>query len=655
MADRKKPAAKKPAGKKAAPKKDAATKAAPKKAAAKKRTPSKQSVAKAPTDDLELSDDFLDDLDNDIDEVIAAPTEEHPAPTGAIDEVAPEDRLDEDLEEDEELTDEDLEEEDYDEDDEEADRPTAVVRAAAGQPPPPAAVQGNGLSRPRGRFPLWARFTLASFLIIGSVATATATSLIVYLSNIADALGHNVQLVGVENQLDQVEGGAPQTIMVIGSDKRANLPGGHGLSDTTMLLRIDPDRKAIALFSIPRDLTVDIPGYGTDKFNAAYSLGGPKLTLQTVKALTGITVNHVVNVDFVGFAKAVSAIGCVYVDVDRRYYHSNQGLPLSAEYSEINVRPGYQRLCGVNALQYVRFRHTDNDIVRNARQQDFLREARARVPAEDLLTKRHDLISIFTHYTSSDIDDPAAALQVMKLMIEARDEPVKEVHFPGTVGKEVTVTPGQIEQAVSQFLGIEGTKGPRGSTATPNDGAPAPENPPPSKQANAKGGGASAEKQKQASTPAAFGLEKGNFGKELAYRVQRRNRKMPIYYPSTIIAGSEYAQKPRAYSLVDHSLPNDQRFAYKFVLETPQGEFYGLQGLRWKDAPILDEPHESKKIGDITYNLYYDNDRLRMVSWETDDAVYWISNTLLQSLTADQMIGIARGAKLLPMPAGASG
>ena len=81
--------------------------------------------------------------------------------------------------------------------------------------------------------------------------------------------------------------------------------------------------------SIPRDLKVEIPGYGTDKFNAAYAYGGPKLTLQVVKELTGLPINHVVNVDFLGFVRAVDAIGCVYTDVDRRYYHSNVGVPAS--------------------------------------------------------------------------------------------------------------------------------------------------------------------------------------------------------------------------------------------------------------------------------------------------------------------------------------
>ena len=84
--------------------------------------------------------------------------------------------------------------------------------------------------------------------------------------------------------------------------------------------------------------------------------------------------------------RAVDAIECVYVDVDRRYYHNNA--ESSEEYAEINVQPGYQLLCGKKALQYVRYRHTDTDLVRSARQQDFISSARERVPIEELLLGR---------------------------------------------------------------------------------------------------------------------------------------------------------------------------------------------------------------------------------------------------------------------------
>ncbi len=572
----------------------------------------------------------------------------------------------EELDEEEEDFEEDEEELEEAEEEEEEEQETVVAAPSGGGPTDERPVAGNG--PPRLRFPLWARFLTASLLIIASVSAATAGSLILFLDEVAADLGHGGELAVLEGQLQSVDGGAPQTILIIGSDKRLSDSQAYkGLSDTSILLRLDPDRNAIALFSIPRDLEVTIPGRGLAKFNEAFSLGGPKLTLETVKALTGLEINHLVNVNFTGFAKAVSAIGCVYVDIDRRYYHSNEGLAASAQYAEIDVRPGYQRLCGYKALEYVRFRHLDNDVVRAARQQDFLREARHKVPAEKLFSDRKELIKIFTDFTTSDIRNSETMLQVLKLFIEAREAPVKEVHFPGSVGASVTATPGQIEGAVSQFLGIEGTAGPRGETATPETGGPKPTEEPPQTTPGATTGDdqptdaeqakANAPKQKPKPKPepvdksagiGAEGLEKGDFGRKLAKRVRNRNPSMPVYYPGTIIAGSEYTQKPRAYSLQDHELSPDETFAYKFVLETPAGEYYGMQGLRWKDPPILDAPHEEKQLGDTTYKLYYDNDRLRMVAWETDEAVYWVNNTLLQSLTADQMIRIARGAKLLP-------
>ncbi len=311
----------------------------------------------------------------------------------------------------------------------------------------------------------WWRFTLGSVVIVAVVAAATSISILRFFGSIADALSHNGALTRqLKNKLAKVNGGGPENILIIGSDKRANLEEDPGRSDTTILLRLDPDRNAIAVMSIPRDLKVEIPGFGTEKFNAAYTYGGPKLTLQVVKELTGLPINHVVNVDFLGFVRAVDAIGCVYTDVDRRYYHSNVGVPASEQYSEINIKPGYQLLCGKRALEYVRYRHTDTDIVRSARQQDFLSAARQRVPIKELLLGQNNLIDIFTQYTTSDISDTGTMIQVLDLFIESRNAAIKEVHFPAELGPSyVYATPEAIQEAVNKFLGIEASEGPRGS------------------------------------------------------------------------------------------------------------------------------------------------------------------------------------------------
>ena len=84
------------------------------------------------------------------------------------------------------------------------------------------------------------------------------------------------------------------------------------------------------------------------------------------------------------------------MDIDRRYYHSNVGLPPSLQYSEIDIKPGYQKLCGTKALQYVRFRHTDSDFVRGDRQQDFLGQAKGQFGLSDVLGDRKKLVEIFS-------------------------------------------------------------------------------------------------------------------------------------------------------------------------------------------------------------------------------------------------------------------
>ena len=86
-----------------------------------------------------------------------------------------------------------------------------------------------------------------------------------------------------------------------------------------MLVRIDPQTQYISLLSLPRDLWVDIPGYGESKINAAYETGGVKLALKTVESVTGVDVNYLMVVDFSGFTRLVNAFGGVYVPVDQYY------------------------------------------------------------------------------------------------------------------------------------------------------------------------------------------------------------------------------------------------------------------------------------------------------------------------------------------------
>ncbi len=521
--------------------------------------------------------------------------------------------------------------------------------------PPP----GGDPEPPPKRKRFWLRFTLASVLIVAVSAAATATSILLYIDSIAHALSHNnVYSDKLHKYLAEVHGGEPENILILGSDKRANLGEERGRSDTTILLRLDPDRNAIAVMSIPRDLKVDIPGVGINKFNAAYSYGGPKLTLRVVKELTGLPINHVVNVDFLGFVRAVDAIGCVYTDVDRRYYHSNEGVPAAEQYSEIDIQPGYQLLCGKKALEYVRYRHTDTDLVRSARQQDFISAARERVGLKDLVLDQSGLTDIFTKYTTSDINSTQTMIQMLNLFIASRSAAIHEIHFPATLGPSyVYASEAAIHGAVNKFLGIEASSGPLNSEEHTAPGL--------KKKREQRGGGKKAKQPRpekphiKARPPGSDGLVPAHEAGELQGKAAARKLGggFPVFYPTRLppeaswVESNSYEriQNPRVYHFKDTD--GNRHAAYRMVGEFGpyyETHYFGVQGIQgWSDPPILDNPSETRTIHGREYEFFVDGDRLSQVAWHRGENTYWVANDLLDTLTNDQMIGLARSANVI--------
>ena len=171
----------------------------------------------------------------------------------------------------------------------------------------------------------------------------------------------------------------PITALLIGSDHRGDgATGKNGLSDTLMLARLDPSPPhGLAALDPARPVGAE-PGGA--KINSAYSEGGDARSLETVEAVTGVKPNYLLNVDFTGFQRLVDTLGGIYVNVDQYYYNP----PAQSQYtgfSAIDVKPGYQRLNGADALAFSRYRHTDDDFHRQARQQTFLRAFEARASA----------------------------------------------------------------------------------------------------------------------------------------------------------------------------------------------------------------------------------------------------------------------------------
>ena len=296
-----------------------------------------------------------------------------------------------------------------------------------------------------------------------------------------------------------------------------------------MLVRLNPHKDATAIMSLPRDLKVQHPRHGVDKINAAYELGGPALTLDTVKRLTGLPINHVVNVTFKGFWRAVNAIGCVYTDVDRDYFND------SAEFTYINVDQGYQRLCARKALQYVRFRHFDTDLVRSARQQDFLRQMKQQVTYTDLISKRDRLVKIFGRNTATDADlrTRSEVLRLLKLAVFSAGQPIQEIHFEGEIGESfVEATNAQVQKLVQQFLKVEDSPGPRGT---------APGETPARKP-----------RRKQKRDAASLGLYDASVtGEDQGLQAVQAGAggSLPVFYPTLLLNSSQFAYGPRVYKL----------------------------------------------------------------------------------------------------------
>src|SRR5438552_16119662 len=144
-----------------------------------------------------------------------------------------------------------------------------------------------------------------------------------------------------------------------------------------MLTATAPRNHTVALLSRPRDMRVAIhcPGRSVwyDKINAAYPTCGPLGSLETVKALTNVQIDYLLSVNFLGFIQVVDKLGGVYMDVDRRYFNNHR---VPTGYAGINLEAGYQRLSGKQALDFVRYRHTDSDLFRVIRQQEFVRAAK---------------------------------------------------------------------------------------------------------------------------------------------------------------------------------------------------------------------------------------------------------------------------------------
>ncbi|SDT07883.1 LCP family protein [Microlunatus soli] len=239
-------------------------------------------------------------------------------------------------------------------------------QGGSGQPPqsPPAAARPVKPRPPKRP----GRKVLA---VVGILVLA----LIVWLIAVPIYAWSHVDRVAYEPSGDRPDDQPGTTYLLVGSDSRSGLTKAEkkklgtgssagGRTDTMMILYVPPGGEP-ALISLPRDSFLEIPGHGSNKLNAAYSFGGPKLLTKTVEQNTGLRIDEYVEVGFAGFVNVIDAIGGVEVCLKK---------PIKDKDSHINLKAGCQNLEGKNALGYVRMRKADaeGDLGRVKRQRQMV-------------------------------------------------------------------------------------------------------------------------------------------------------------------------------------------------------------------------------------------------------------------------------------------
>jgi LCP family protein required for cell wall assembly len=235
-------------------------------------------------------------------------------------------------------------------------------------------------------------------------------------------LAGNIEALEVISSPKPVAETGPLNILLMGTDTRTDQGGGFGSeveyggtgrSDTTILIHLSNDRKSAIAVSIPRDSVVNIPACTkedgttvaerTDLFNSAFASAGPACTVKTLETLTGVTINHAVIVDFIGFSNVVDALGgikvCLTEAIDEPV-ENGAGIQLPA---------GVQVVDGKNALGLMRARYSladGSDLRRIERQQELISITIDQITDMNLITDLPALYKVLNAATSSLRMDP---------------------------------------------------------------------------------------------------------------------------------------------------------------------------------------------------------------------------------------------------------
>jgi polyisoprenyl-teichoic acid--peptidoglycan teichoic acid transferase len=515
----------------------------------------------------------------------------------------------------------------------------STVTTSPMPPPAPDGAPPGSLppEPPRSGWWLARRFLAATICIVALAGAATYMVIRNEVGKVVSALGQNKPVKLAPKVLIPTSTGQPETLLLVGNDERKapkDNPSGAVLphSNEMLLVRVDPSKPTISMLSIPRELRVSFTAPTgeviTNRINSAYTYGyedgggtsgGVKLMLETIKSLLGITVNHVFVTDFKRFEHAVDEMGCVYMTVDKRYYHSNSE-PGAEQYFEINLEPGYQRLCGQQALEFVANRHESTSLIRDARDQRFLLDAKAQYGPK-LFENREKFEKVLGKAVQTDLHGEEQVLDLLELLAEAAGKPVRQVPFHvNLLPTYDTATPQQLQEAAHSFMA--------GTAAIPKH------------KLNNAVRSVKSSHHRAASTLSLTPTPSSTVDQAL---VAAPRLPFPLEAPQYQKTTAESA--PDELLLYGIQSPNGRHRYPSYVIVVDDGElgqYYDIQGSAWTGLPLLSDPSQSVRIGSRTYSLFYDGEHIKTVAWREGHGIYWIENTLTYSLSPETMVAIAR-------------
>ena len=301
--------------------------------------------------------------------------------------------------------------------------------ASSGADTTSARSAGSALRRPGRGWRIALLSVLAIFLVLtlatGGLALWVRHSIASGMEFIADPFA------GIPTRAPQQKVAAGEepavNILVLGTDSRTSASDpsqwkeGAQRTDAIMIVQVSGDRKTVSVMSIPRDSWVEIPGHGQGKINAAYSYGGPSLTIHTVENLTGIHIDHFAVANFESFVALTDEIGGVRV---------NLKTPQTLAGKELGA--GAQVLNGQQALAYTRERSSlpNGDFDRVKRQQTWMRSIVSRVLTNGTLSSPTALYSFLkTASRTVAVDESFTLNQMQSLALETRHLHSNDIRF----------------------------------------------------------------------------------------------------------------------------------------------------------------------------------------------------------------------------------